>query len=1096
MIRIPVCRRPAVIFFFFVIIANNISAQFGPGVKWQKCLGGTRDEQANDVAPTPDGGYIVVGLSKSNDGDVTGHHGAVDTADGWIAKLNSAGAIEWQKSVGGTSIDYFTSIIPTSDNAYVCIGVSNSNDGDVAGNHGKGDYWAVKISNTGTILWSKCFGGSGTEIVGNGISTYDGGFAIIGETRSADGDITGYPGGSIGHLWLVKINSTGILQWQKCYATYSYSTGPGIIEEAGHNLWLGVHPGALSVDFKATNGFDGNYVKVDKDNGNVVKTIYEASRYTSGSSFVKTGKGYLAAFTNPIQYPLHTEQNSITELLDTGANTLVKMQTPSAYDGFGALRYDSWFAPWHGIAALSDTSFIGAGLLFDNGTGPTGNHSSYPDGCIGIGRFIGSSGSSPTYTYFYQKYGGTGSDQFTAVKVLAGGNDYIAVGYTNSNDFDVSGNHGGTDCWIVRLTGINSIMGNVFLDYNGNGVKDPGDADFDKVIVKSERSGLVQYAVPYHGMYQNDVDTGFYQTTVIPNKPYYTITPAAKTSYFGTYRNTDTVNFAVHPLAGKRDYTISAKPFLFFRPAASVIYNIVYTNNGTDTLVNRKLLLIKDHRSHLVQASPVNTTASGDSISWTIASLLPGASGTINVYLKLDSIPLLNMNDTVTARFYIDSTGDAYMADNVAVIRRIVTSSYDPNGKEESYGGFIEPLDVSSGKSLTYTIRFQNTGNDTAFTVIVRDTLESRLDVGSIEMTDASHPYYFNILNGKYATWTFDNIRLVDSIHNEPLSHGYLTYRIKPQSTVAIGDTIHNSASIYFDFNPAVKTPTQLTVVKAFPLVQPLVSGLLNTYCGNGGVQKARITNLPAANSGTTVTVKLDNTVLPVAADSSFGFDVNTITAAGHTITVQYNSASGMATYSYPFSVTAAVTPDVSVSANITTVVNLTDNVIITAGNAAGGGSTPLYTFAKDRTMTNILQAESGTNTLTIAPSTLVVGTNWVYVRMKTSNTCYATQTNTDSVKIDRSSVTGLVDIDNPGQVITVYPNPFKQGIGISGLSTAKTYMVVISDASGKEVYRQRVSNNSHLTTDKSLFMNGSYWLRLYDAKKNRLIGITLLIKE
>ena len=1085
--------------FILVFACRQGFAQFGPAIKWQKCLGGTRDDIAYDVALTPDGGFIIVGSSNSINGDVTGHHGAVDTADGWVVKLDASGAIQWQKSIGGSSVDYFTSVVPTTDNAYLCVGTTSSNDGDVSGNHGGADYWVVKISNTGTVLWSKCFGGSNIEYISHGIATYDGGFAIIGNTRSQDGDITNYPAGSPGSdvAWLVRLSSAGTLLWQKCYGTFS-GNRPTVAEDANHNFLLGLHAGSSSTSFPIVNTHDNYFVRAGKDSGNVIKSVFDPNTsYTANTSFARTGTGFLAGFLTAPQYPI-SGSASTTYMLDTGINVLGTMITPYSLHSYG-ISYNSIFSGVNGIAALSDTSFIGAGVLYDDGTGATGMYGGTGDACIGIGRYIGGSGKTPPAQtkYFYQKYGGSQYETFNSVKVLQSGNDYIAVGYTNSNNYDVSGNHGGSDCWVVRLAGANSITGKIFLDYNGNGIRDAGDTDFDNVIVKSVKPGFTQYGLPYHGSYQNDVDTGTFTTTVITAKPYYIVRPAAKTSTFTTYKNTDTANFAVQPIAGERDYAVSCITSLAFRPATPlVIYVVTYSNNGTDTLVNKKVYFIKDHRSTFSGSTPVNTGISGDTISWNIASLLPGSKGNINLQFKLDSVPSLTIGDTVTARVYIDSTGDVYPSDNTTWIRRIVTNSYDPNDKQESNGGFISPKDISDRKDLTYNIRFQNTGNDTAFTVIVRDTLDAKVDPATMQMIDASHPYQFNIRDGKYCTWVFSNILLPDSIHNEPLSHGYLTYRIKPQASLAVGDTIHNSASIYFDFNPAVKTSTQLTVVQLLVPAQPVVTGLQSSYCSNLAAQKIKITNIPDVSYKATTTVVLDGSVsLTVAADSTFSINPSSIAAGSHMVIIAFTNAGGATKDTLNFSITQAVTPDVNVSASTYLVTSLADNLVITAVNAAGGGTSPLYTFAKDRAISNILQAESAANTLTMAPTTLAVGSNWIYVRMKTSSSCYTVQTNIDSVKIDRSSITGLVDIDNPGQVITIYPNPFVQTINISGLSASKTYSIRISDAAGQELYRQQVGNSTHITINNALFQSGNYWLRIYDVKKKRLIGASLLLK-
>src|SRR5690606_33407927 len=84
----------------------------------------------------------VAGQSKSNDGDVTGNHGSHDC---WVVKLDHTGNIQWQKSLGGSSIDVAHSIQQTADGGYILAGYSHSNDGDVTGNHGGYDCWIVKL---------------------------------------------------------------------------------------------------------------------------------------------------------------------------------------------------------------------------------------------------------------------------------------------------------------------------------------------------------------------------------------------------------------------------------------------------------------------------------------------------------------------------------------------------------------------------------------------------------------------------------------------------------------------------------------------------------------------------------------------------------------------------------------------------------------------------------------------------------------------------------------------------------------------------------------------------------------------------------------
>ena len=136
------------------------------------------------------------------------------------------------------------------------------------------------------------------------------------------------------------------------------------------------------------------------------------------------------------------------------------------------------------------------------------------------------------------------------------------------------------------------------------------------------------------------------------------------------------------------------------------------------------------------------------------------------------------------------------------------TASSDPNDKQAfplGYGSqhFIEPL-----TPIEYQIRFQNTGNDTAFTVQVIDTLSAWLDPATIRAGASSHPYIFDLDGTGVAHFLFDNIMLPDSNINEPASHGFVKFTITPRATAPLGTYIYNKGEIYFDYNDAVVTNT------------------------------------------------------------------------------------------------------------------------------------------------------------------------------------------------------------------------------------------------------------------------------------------------
>ncbi|MBP9673477.1 MAG: T9SS type A sorting domain-containing protein [Bacteriovoracaceae bacterium] len=180
-------------------------------LQWQKSYGGSQIESARSIQPTTDGGYIVVGLTLSNDGDVSNNHG---DEDGWIIKIDAQGNLQWQKTYGGSLADRFHTIQATAG-GYIVAGYSSSNDGDVVSlNHGNGDLWVVKIDLQGSIIWEKNYGGTGDEWA-KSIQPTTSGYVIGGYTNSNDGDVTGHHGN--GDFWVMHIDSQGNLQWQKTY---------------------------------------------------------------------------------------------------------------------------------------------------------------------------------------------------------------------------------------------------------------------------------------------------------------------------------------------------------------------------------------------------------------------------------------------------------------------------------------------------------------------------------------------------------------------------------------------------------------------------------------------------------------------------------------------------------------------------------------------------------------------------------------------------------------------------------------------------------------------------------------------------------------
>jgi hypothetical protein len=201
-------------------------------LQWQKCLGGYATELVYNIQSTNDGGYILSANTTSNTVNVSGNHGS---SDAWIVKLDVNGNILWQKCLGGTGDDAARFIRQTPDHGYVLAALTNSTDGDVTGVHGMNDIWIVRLDTVGNIQWQKCFGGSGLEQVYSIEATSDGGYVFCGSTESNDGDITGYNDNGSMDAWIVKLNSSGNLVWQKCLGGESDEEILSIVQTADGN---------------------------------------------------------------------------------------------------------------------------------------------------------------------------------------------------------------------------------------------------------------------------------------------------------------------------------------------------------------------------------------------------------------------------------------------------------------------------------------------------------------------------------------------------------------------------------------------------------------------------------------------------------------------------------------------------------------------------------------------------------------------------------------------------------------------------------------------------------------------------------------------
>jgi hypothetical protein len=352
----------------------------------------------------------------------------------------------------------------------------------------------------------------------------------------------------------------------------------------------------------------------------------------------------------------------------------------------------------------------------------------------------------------------------------------------------------------------NLFSGGVFLDTDNSGTVTVTDEKLPNVLVRSlDDSGNSRYSVSNSdGNYFNYLDAGAFSTSAsIPfQTSYWYMVPSVINQVFTGYSNYDTTNnFLMTYDIPVTDVMVSAFNTIGVRINSDVGHKILCSNIGTQ-IETVSIQWTADPGYSLV-SSDYPYTVNGSTVTWSqieleafetveIVAVFHNTAGTGNV-----------VTNTIVA---IPIGTDVDNSNNTYVIENTVIGSYDPNDKQVFPRESLSLQEATDGRFLDYLVRFQNTGNDTAFNIYILDTISEWLEVGSFQVLDASDDYHVTFLDSNVVEFRFTNILLPDSTVDEPNSHGHIAYRIKSLGGLSYSDTIYNGASIFFDYNDPVLT--------------------------------------------------------------------------------------------------------------------------------------------------------------------------------------------------------------------------------------------------------------------------------------------------
>nr|WP_294936650.1 T9SS type A sorting domain-containing protein [uncultured Flavobacterium sp.] len=359
----------------------------------------------------------------------------------------------------------------------------------------------------------------------------------------------------------------------------------------------------------------------------------------------------------------------------------------------------------------------------------------------------------------------------------------------------------------------NNIVGNVKFNANNDGCATGLNFPNRKIVATNGSTTYASYT-NNNGNYNIYIpNTGVYTTTATSNLGANFSSNPTSVAITSSGENIDySGNFCISSSTNYTDLQVVLYPIDHARPGFNSFYRLYFRNNGSTNLNGTIQLTYDNAKLSIVAANPAQNSATSNTLTWNYSNLLPFEQRYIYITFNAFTPPTVNQDDILSFTAVGNPiAGDNHATDNTFALDQTVVSSFDPNDKTVLEGAYIQASQAN--EYLHYITRFQNTGTAAATTVVLKETLDSNLDWSTFEPVDASHIYNIQVKDGNQLTCTFSNIGLPDSTTNEPASHGWLSYKIKPKSGFSIGDIASSDAAIYFDYNPPIITNTVTTQI-------------------------------------------------------------------------------------------------------------------------------------------------------------------------------------------------------------------------------------------------------------------------------------------
>lgn len=862
------------IFWFILLLLGSTNL---PGQGWERTYGTPLDESGNNLATTPDGGFILIGTATEAD---------TLARDILLIKTDATGTEQWRKTYGNPEQSEFGNAIQALQDGYVFAATSLEN--------GYSHMQVYRTDLSGQLLWSVT---SPLDSLGSrNIAVLPDGFAITGgRYRSIPDGIGGTFFDTDLAVW--KIDDQGAEDW-----LYTYGQAQ---PEEGFDLFWHPNQSLYVTGFTKSEGagsFDGLLLRLDAS-GDLI------SSHTYGD------------IAPNLLYALAPAGD--TALWMAGQRTSTGTNADDAYlvlaDTSGQELLSQHF-PMNGLEIVRDLKVRPDGRLLLTGEIQADESSDYDAFLLQVDQ---------NYDIeWIRRYGGVLSDGSRSL-LSSANQEFTLVGFTRSNG------NGGADVYLIHTDSLGNsfpslLFGTIYQDLDFDCLPDTTPTSAQAVVIL-EGSNISYLFTDANGAYNINLDTGDYQVYLLPPSPYWT--PCWSDTSISVIQPYDTIqlNGGLQPQI-QCPWMQASISTPFMRRCFPNIYVASYQNLGTEPANPAFLEIELDPYLSLDSASMAFTELGGNTFRFELGTVAPFEGGQVYLYTTLDCdstltgqthcVSLHAFPDTLclpvdpgwdgssieleaaclqdSVRFTIRNVGQGNMNESLDFFviedqimgyqgnfqlpssqdtsfiyyaggstMRLETQqsqghpignepaitvegcgdfpfstgfvlqfpqddphpwidvdcqesigSFDPNDKLAFPRGYTDAHYIEATDELEYLIRFQNTGTDTAFLVVIQDTLSPYLDPATVQPGAASHPYQVQLEGSGVLRFVFEDILLPDSSTNELRSHGFVKFRVRQFPDNAPGTLILNRAGIYFDFNaPIITNQTYQQVENDFIII-------------------------------------------------------------------------------------------------------------------------------------------------------------------------------------------------------------------------------------------------------------------------------------